>query len=101
MTSSRSMTSLDSGAVTAKTPAMPALEDLSLPSELFLDAFPFHILLDEELVIRHVGSGLGSVLPDLVGMPAARAFALTRPCVEFTRLSVSIDDDAIRLNYFF
>ncbi|OQV13826.1 Soluble guanylate cyclase 88E [Hypsibius exemplaris] len=51
---------------------------LNVRSDLFFQMFPFHIVFDSEMIIRHVGSGLFAVKPDIIG------YDITHPLIDFT-----------------
>ncbi|KAK2163097.1 hypothetical protein NP493_1482g00001 [Ridgeia piscesae] len=61
----------------------PNAENLLINSDVFFEVFPFHILFDEKMFIKNIGSGLMAVLPDLVGKHVDEIFGVTRPLVEF------------------
>ena len=59
-------------------------EKLPVSADLFFETFPFHIVFRTNMTIASIGSGLGAVLPHLVGMAVDEMFTLTRPLIEFT-----------------
>jgi len=65
------------------------IDDLTISSQFFLDAFPFHILFDRAMVIRNIGSGLEAILPGIVGQSLQNVFMFTRPLIEPTLENVS------------
>ena len=67
----------------------PNAENLLINSDVFFEVFPFHILFDEKMYIKNIGSGLMAVLPDLVGKHVDEIFGVTRPLVEFNIDNVS------------
>lgn len=67
----------------------PNADNLLISSDVFFEVFPFHILFDENMFIKNIGSGLMAVLPDLVGMHVDEIFCVTRPLVEFNVDNVS------------
>jgi len=64
--------------------------NMKVVSETFLEGFPFHLLFDNGLKIRHVGSALDAVLSNLIGRSISEAFTLMRPLVPFTIDNVRI-----------
>jgi hypothetical protein len=63
----------------------------NIDAQLFLDAFPFHVLFDRDTIITSVGSGLEAVVsPSVVGRRVNEAFRLTRPLVQFNWYNVSV-----------
>ncbi|XP_042196017.1 soluble guanylate cyclase 88E-like [Callorhinchus milii] len=59
-------------------------EILPITSDFFFDVFPFNIVFRQDMVVHNVGSGLGTVFPDVDGKKINDAFLLARPLVEFT-----------------
>ncbi|XP_055335407.1 soluble guanylate cyclase 88E-like [Paramacrobiotus metropolitanus] len=57
---------------------------LRVKSDLFFQMFPFHIVFDSEMVIKHVGSGLYAVKPDIIGYDVTHVFTLLKPMIDFT-----------------
>lgn len=64
---------------------------LPVRSDLFFDAFPFHIVFNSDFVIRSAGSSLLAVLPDCVGNNLKEIFKLTKPMVDFSWETVSVN----------
>ena len=65
-------------------------DDATISSDVFLEAFSFHVLLDGDLMVRNVGSGLMAVLPSVVGRHVTEAFRICRPTVELTLDNVGL-----------
>ncbi|KAK2146583.1 hypothetical protein LSH36_596g01000 [Paralvinella palmiformis] len=55
-----------------------------MKSVTFFRCFPFHVVFGRDMLIRHVGTSLQSLLPDLVNTRLDHKFELTKPLVEFT-----------------
>jgi hypothetical protein len=63
----------------------------NIDAQLFLDAFPFHVLFDRDTIVTSVGSGLEAVVSSsVVGRRVNEAFRLTRPLVQFNWNNVSV-----------
>ena len=60
-----------------------------MDSKFFFDAFPFHVVFDENMAIRHVGTSLKSILPGILGESVDGVFHLVRPNVSFSFENVS------------
>ena len=63
-----------------------------MSSKFFFDAFPFHIVFDENITIKHIGHSLKSILPDIVGESIDGVFHLVRPNVGFSFENVSYNN---------
>ncbi|GAU97857.1 hypothetical protein RvY_09085-2 [Ramazzottius varieornatus] len=59
-------------------------DELSIESELFFEAFPFHIVFTEDMIIKSLGHGLMNVLPNIEGYDISHIFVLKRPMVDFS-----------------
>lgn len=65
-------------------------ESLPLSYDTLVDVFPFHIVFNQNMIIKSIGTGLLVILPQLVGQAIDEMFSLTRPMVEFTLENVSL-----------
>lgn len=66
-----------------------SVSSMEIHSDVFFDVFPFHVVFDGAMIISHVGVGLGSVMPGVVGNAVDEMFQLVRPLVEFIWDNVS------------
>ncbi|KAK3581513.1 hypothetical protein CHS0354_031857 [Potamilus streckersoni] len=57
---------------------------LPLKSDVFFELFPFHIVFNKDMVIRHIGCGLQAIMPQILEDRMTDAFMVTRPLVNFT-----------------
>ena len=60
-----------------------------MSSKFFFEAFPFHIVFDENITIKHVGHSLKPILPNIIGESIDGVFHLVRPNVGFSFENVS------------
>ncbi|XP_077866611.1 soluble guanylate cyclase gcy-31-like [Saccoglossus kowalevskii] len=59
-------------------------ENWHIKSDDFFELFPFCVVFDQDLIIRHAGPKLSTVLPGIVDYKMDDIFSLTRPLVSFT-----------------
>ena len=64
-------------------------DQMPLSSDVFFELFPFHIVFDEDMVIKSAGEGLKAVMPELVGQTLTEMFTIVLPLIHFTWHSVS------------
>ncbi len=55
-----------------------------MSSKLFFEAFPYHIVFDENMTIRHIGHSLKSIMPNVIRESVDGVFHLFRPNVTFS-----------------
>ena len=60
-----------------------------MTSDTFFLCFPFHVVFGRDMLIRHVGTSLHCLLPDLVNKRLDHKFEMTKPLVDFTYENVS------------
>ena len=58
----------NSAFLTEETAERDKMDELAIESDLFFEAFPFHILFTEDMIIKSTGHGLGNVMPSIEGM---------------------------------
>ena len=61
-----------------------------MSSKFFFEAFPFHVVFDENITIKHIGHSLKSILPGIEGESIDGVFHLVRPNVSFSFENVSV-----------
>ena len=52
---------------------------LTLPPDLFTQAFPFHFAIDQSCQVLQAGTVLQRLIPDIVGHPIEKLFKIQRP----------------------
>lgn len=57
---------------------------LPIRSTVFFDVFPFHLVFDRMLMVKHAGSGLLSILGDIQGQSIDEVFTIIRPMIDFS-----------------
>ncbi|XP_067933138.1 soluble guanylate cyclase 88E-like [Watersipora subatra] len=60
----------------------PAIEK-PIPANVFFELFPFHLVLNRDLMITSVGVVIKSVLPNLIGSQLDDLFHISRPLIDF------------------
>lgn len=65
------------------------IRNLPVKSNFFLECFPFHVIFDRNMVIRHVGRSITNILSNLTNARMESTFNLSRPIVDFTFKNVS------------
>lgn len=63
-------------------------DQMPLSSDVFFELFPFHIVFDEDMIIRSAGEGLKAVMPELVGQKLTDMFTIVLPLIHFTWHSI-------------
>ena len=63
---------------------MEMMVDRPMDPRVFFHAFPFHIIFDRNMIIRHVGLSLGNIMLGLVGHRLDSLFMLRRPAIDFS-----------------
>lgn len=66
------------------------MENRPMNPDVFFHAFPFHVIFDRNMVIRHVGKSLNHVLPRLAGQRIDSIFSLRRPAIDFNFKTVRV-----------
>lgn len=54
------------------------IDNMKIESEMFFEAFPFHIVFTEDMTIRSIGHGLSNVIPNIEGNFLRLLLAVTR-----------------------
>ena len=62
--------------------------DWPVTAQIFQSCFPFHIIFDKDLIIRHMGISLTRLLPHAMEKPISDFFELNRPPVDFTYANI-------------
>ena len=57
----------NSAFLTEGTSAQDILDEMRIESDLFFEAFPFHIVFTEDLIVKSAGLGLANVMPNIEG----------------------------------
>ena len=57
---------------------------------MFFDVFPFHVVFNQGMEIKSIGTGLEAIMPYVLGQCVDEMFTLSRPLIEFTMDNVSI-----------
>ncbi|VEL35190.1 unnamed protein product [Protopolystoma xenopodis] len=57
---------------------------LRIPTHVFFDIFPFHLIFDHSMHVLHAGKSLLYVFPRILNMELTHAFELNRPMIDFT-----------------
>ncbi|OQV12013.1 Soluble guanylate cyclase 88E [Hypsibius exemplaris] len=73
----------NSAFLTEKVSSQDVLDEMKIESDLFFEAFPFHIVFTEDMIVKSAGNGLANVMPDIEGHDISHIFILRRPMVEF------------------
>ena len=66
------------------------MENVPMDPQLFYTAFPFHIIFDRNMVVRHIGSSLNTVYSNVAGQRIDAMFSIVRPTMELTFKNVRI-----------
>ena len=75
---------------------LEGMADRPMDPQVFFYAFPFHVIYDRNMVIRHVGKSLNNIMSGLVGQRVDSHFDIRRPNINFTFKTVSSNIDKIQ-----